>query len=259
MKKVLLSIGAIIIISLGVFYVITSRQYQELDSRYVNLEPGKEELITLVNVGNGDRKYIAEKIDQVFECNPKLIAIDLYFKEFSPDTEQDTLLLSSIQNSKPILATRHKGIGTQGVNKVFLNAALDYGYAELTAEDGYVANFDVYRNRNSKKDLHFAYTVAKNIDSIAANQFLRNLNGNVSDVVISKLSKQFEIFDFQEEINCKHITDKVVLFGYLGPTNEDKLKTYARFHDDSNASGPDMYGPIVVANQILMILKGEIQ
>lgn len=258
MKKVLLSIGAIIIISLGVFYIITSKQYQELDSRYVNLEPGKEELITLVNVGNGDRKYIAEKINEVFQCNPKLIGIDLFFKEFSPEIEQDTLLLSSIQNSKPILATRHKGIGTQGVNKVFLNAALDYGYAELTAENGYVANFDVYRKKNSKKDLHFAYSIASNIDSNAANQFLKSLDGNVSDVVISKLSKQFEIFDFNEKINCEQIANKVVLFGYLGPTDEDKLTTFARFHDDSDASGPDMYGPIVVANQILMILKDEI-
>ncbi|MEQ8469863.1 MAG: CHASE2 domain-containing protein [Marinoscillum sp.] len=258
MKKVLVVIGIAIVLSLAVFYLITSREYQRLDSRYVKLQPGKEELIVLVNVGNGDRKYIAEKINKVFQCNPKLIGIDLYFKEFSPEIEQDSLLLNSIQNSKPILATRHMGIGTQGVNKVFLNAALDHGYAELNAENGYVSNFDVFREMKSKKDFHFAYTMANKIDSIAASRFVNNLDGNNSDVVIRKLSDQFKIFDFNENINCEQITNKVVLFGYLGPTDEDKLTTYARFHDDSDASGPDMYGPIVVANQILMILKDEI-
>lgn len=258
MKKILLSIGIIIIGSLGVFYLITSRKIQRLDTKYVNLQSGKEESIVLVNVGNGDRKYIAERINQVYDCDPKLIAIDLYFKKFSPESEEDSILLSSIQSSKPILATRHKGIGTQGVNKVFLKAALGYGYAELTAENGYVANFDVYREKNFKRDYHFAYSVAIAIDSTAANQFINSLDNNVSDIIISKLSKQFKIFEFNENINCELISNKVVLFGYLGPTNEDKLTTWAKFHDDSYDKGPDMYGPIVVANQILMILKDDI-
>lgn len=255
MKKVLIFIGIAIVVSLAVFYLIASSKYQERDSRYVNLEPGEDELITLVNVGNGDRKYIAEKINEVLRCNPKLIAIDLFFKEFSPEIEQDTLLLSSITNSKPILATRHKGIATQGVNNVFLNAALDYGYAEVNVEDGYVATFDIFREKNSKKDFHFAYVVANKIDTTAATRFLRSLEGNISDVVISKLSSQFKIFDFNEVINCELIADRVVLFGYLGPDDEDRFTTYAKFHDDSDASGSDMYGPIVVANQIRMILK----
>jgi CHASE2 domain-containing sensor protein len=81
--------------------------------------PGNEELIVLINVGSGDRQYIAEKINEVGNCNPRLIGIDLFFKDYSSDSEQDSMLLSSIQNSKPILATRHQGIGTHAVNKVF--------------------------------------------------------------------------------------------------------------------------------------------
>ncbi|MFT4803948.1 MAG: hypothetical protein ACI9YE_001145 [Psychroserpens sp.] len=219
---------------------------------------GNEESIVLVNVGSGDRQYIAEKINEVGNCNPRLIGIDLFFKDYSSDSEQDSMLLSSIQNSKPILATRHQGIGTHAVNKVFLQAALDYGYAELNEEGRYVANFEVFREKNSKKDFHFAYVIAKYINPVSASDFLKKMDTNQTDIVISKLSNQFKVFDFNQLINCEQLTDKVVIFGYLGPTNEDKFQTYARYHDNSDRKGPDMYGPIVIANQILMLLKEEI-
>ncbi|MFT6941110.1 MAG: hypothetical protein ACJASN_002607, partial [Cyclobacteriaceae bacterium] len=103
-----------------------------------------------------------------------------------------------------------------------------------------------------------AYVIAKYINPVSASDFLKKMDTNQTDIVISKLSNQFKVFDFNQLINCEQLTDKVVIFGYLGPTNEDKFQTYARYHDNSDRKGPDMYGPIVIANQILMLLKEEI-
>ncbi|XOV92538.1 MAG: hypothetical protein ACFHWX_20320 [Bacteroidota bacterium] len=50
------------------------------------------------------------------------------------------------------------------------------------------------------------------------------------------------------------VKDRIVILAYMGPTDEDKIKTYARFHDQSDAEGPDMYGAVIVANQVLMMI-----
>lgn len=38
---------------------------------------------------------------------------------------------------------------------------------------------------------------------------------------------------------------------------EDLFKTYARYHDEVDDEGPDMYGAVIVANQVLMILDNH--
>lgn len=257
MKKIVFVVLGALVLYVLYFLISSFFKIQSLDQRHVNIKPGKEERIVLVNLGNGDRAYIAERINEVATCNPSIIAIDFYFKQYSKENTEDSLLLASISNTDCILATRHKGIGTQGVDKNFLNASKNYGYAELNAVDGYVSNYEVFWDINGKKDYHFAYATANEIDPVQANRFINSLDGNISDIVISRLTSQFKIFDFEEKITCEDINDKIVLIGYIGPTLEDKLDTYAKYHDESDDKGPDMYGPVVVANQILMILDYE--
>lgn len=258
MKKVILiSFVAILTIILGLFFY-TSNQFKSLNDRYVKLKPGKEERIVLVNVGDGDRKYFAEKILEISACHPKVMGVDLFFNAFSADSEADSLLLVSIEQSKCILGTMHGGMGTHGVHKRFLDAASGYGFAELDEIDGFVTEFQAFYDRVSKRDYHIAYELAKSYDSLAASDFIQSLSGQRSDVVISRLTDQFRIYDYQEAIDCDLVKDRIVILAYLGPTDEDKLQTYARYHDQVDAEGPDMYGAVIVANQVLMILDNQI-
>ncbi len=254
MRRIILFALGIIILSILGLFLYTSNKFQSLNERYVKIIPGKEERVVLVNIGEGNRRYFAEKIKEISACGPKVIGVDLFFKEFSADSELDKLLMESIEQSNCILATKHEGIGTHGVHKKYLEAATDYGYAELDIKDKFAAEFQVFRDGVTKRDYHFAYQLANEFDSIAASDFIQSLSGNRSNIVISRLTNQFRIFDFEEIIDCAAVQNKIVIMGYLGPTYEDKFTTYARYHDQSDEDGPDMYGPVIVANQVLMMI-----
>ncbi len=252
MKKVLLLFfAAIITIILGLF-LYSNYQFRSLNDRFVQLVPGREGRIVLVDIGNSDRAAIARKIDEIAACNPLVIGVDLFFKDYDQDDPQDSVLLQSIREGKCILGAANKGIGIHNVHKHFREAALNVGYAELNQKEGFVSDFYVYWDSPTRRDYHMAYLMASQYDSLAASAFLASLEGNNPDVVISRLTSQFKIFRPNESLDCGMISDRMVILGYLGL--EDQIKTYARYHDDVDAEGPDMYGAAIIANQVLMIL-----
>ncbi|XOV92539.1 MAG: CHASE2 domain-containing protein [Bacteroidota bacterium] len=177
-KKIIFIVLGIITVTALLLFAVSMYKFQSLSDKYVKLKPGMEERIVMVNIGDGDRKYFAEKILEISACNPKVIGVDLFFNEFSFDSEADSLLKASIERSNCIIGTRHGGIGTHGVHKKFLDAASGYGYAELDAdEDKYAVEFQVFYDGVSKTDYHFAYQLAKTYDSEAVLDFLQTISG----------------------------------------------------------------------------------
>ncbi len=73
-KNVIYISLAIIIIAMLLFIGITMFKFQSLSDKYVKLEPGMEERIFLVNIGDGDRKYFAEKITEISTITVMLMA-----------------------------------------------------------------------------------------------------------------------------------------------------------------------------------------
>ena len=47
----------------------------------LNLSDALEERITMINVGEGDRAYIAGILEKIAPCNPKLVFLDINFYE----------------------------------------------------------------------------------------------------------------------------------------------------------------------------------
>jgi CHASE2 domain-containing sensor protein len=260
-KKIIRIVLSIILLSVVIivgFFTVFYFKFRNNQERYVDIKPGKERSIVFVNVGEKDRGWIADRINEVNVCNPKLIGIDIFFKEYDSLSTKDSLLIMAIKKANCVLGTRHRGIGTHGVHPAFLKAAKNYGYAEMMpSRGGFMTHYPVYYERSGHKRFHFACVMAQMIDSLAAEKFLEKLTGNESDIVISKLHDQFEIIEINEDISCDLIEDKLVIFGYVGPSDEDKKKTYARFFmKDFHATPdqPDTYGPVIVANEVLMIL-----
>lgn len=258
MKKPLLISFIVIIISifLGLF-LYSSYQYRSLNERYVQLVPGIEDRIVIVDVGDADRSDIAKKINQIAGCSPAVIGVDLFFKDFDRESPQDSMLLQSIQDSNCVLGAPNKGLGIHNVHKNFQKAALGVGFAELNQKEGYASDFYVYWDTPIRRDYHFAYVLANQYDSLAVKSYLNSLTGNNPDLLISRLTSQFKVFDSDEPLDCNLITDRIVIVGSLEP--DDQFKTYARYHDDVDDDGPDMFGAIIIANQILMILDYVIQ
>ena len=242
-------------------------EFERLEDKHIRLVEGAVDDIRFINVGQGDRASIAQTISKISSCDPAVIAIDIFFPTYDASSI-DTLLLRRITDAKPLLATRYKSGHTYAVHSSYLEAANNYGYAELEVNEGYVSHFNIHeksykdlyeKNHSNNRVYHFAYEIASTVDSVAAAKYLKDITHPRIPVVISRLTDQFKIYDYQDlDIPCDDLKGKIVYLGYLGPTNEDKHTTYARYHteEDYEANEPDMYGPIIVANQILMILEG---
>ncbi|MEQ8555694.1 MAG: CHASE2 domain-containing protein [Cyclobacteriaceae bacterium] len=250
-KAILLSLGVLFTVLFGLF-LYSNYQFRSLNDRFVQLVPGMEERIALIDIGNSDRAAIARKIVEIAACNPRVIGVDLFFKDYDKENFQDSVLLQSIREGKCILGAANKGIGIHNVHRRFREAALNVGYAELNQKKGLVSDFYVYSDSPTRRDYHMAYLMASQYDSLAASAFLASLEGNNPDVVISRLTSQFKIFQPDELLDCGMIRDRMVILGYLGP--EDQFRTYTRYRDGIDDDGPDMYGAVIIANQVLMIL-----
>lgn len=249
------------------FFAYFIYKFERLEDKHILLTEGEVDKIRLINVGEGDREYIANVLNQINSCDPVVIAVDLLFATYD-STTVDTLLLNSIAASKATLSTRYYMGTTYDVHSKYLEAAYDYGYAEVESEEGYVSYFNLYekeykdlyeKNHGVSRIFHFAYRIASAFDSVAATKFLQKSPQSRTPFIISRLTDQFKIYDYQDlYFPCDDIRDKIIILGYLGPTNEDKHITYARYHTEKHygANEPDMYGPIIVANEILMILEG---
>jgi len=260
---------AVLLLSVISFFGYFIYKFERLEDRHIRLVEGEVNNIQLINLGEGDRAYIARVINQVNSCSPAVIALDITFATYDSTSINDSLLLTSISTSNTILAARYKMGTIYDVHSNFLDSAYDCGYAQVEVdEDNYVIDFSIYekkykslyeKNHGAKKIFHFAYKIANEFDSIAAAKYLKDTVHPRTPIVISRLTDQFNIHDYQDlDFPCDDLRGKIVILGYLGPTNEDKHTTYARYHTKKyyGTNEPDMYGPIIVANQILMILEG---
>jgi hypothetical protein len=65
----------------------------------------------------------------------------------------------------------------------------------------------------------------------------------------------FDASNVDVEHNLNDLKDKVVILGYLGPSNEDKHFTPIRQVVRYPEGQPDTYGAVLVANEIRTILE----
>ena len=138
---------------------------------------------------------------------------------------------------------------------------------------------------NGKEELAFAVRVAMLYDSVSAIKFLErkkveeliNFRGNVEiqDVKLESLKKKdlattkypmmFYALDvdqvLREEFAPEMIKDNIVIFGYLGqylgdPSWNDKFFTPLN-KEVAGRANPDMFGVVIHANALAMILNGD--
>jgi hypothetical protein len=250
-----LILGTIVSGAVVIWYQSTD-SYNPLDERYVQLKPGKVDNIVLLNFGDASRTEIAETITELGKCGPRLIVVDLLFREYSGDSS-DAALIEALDEYRVLLPSKHGGQGTFAVHENFQEAAADIGFTDIRiSQDGrdLVTDFNLYHDLDGKRDYHLAHKIVSRLDPVAANNFDMTVKSPTVDVVISKLSSQFRTLDYQKPISCDVVKDKLIIAGYLGPGEDYKLRTYATFRDDQEGNGKDMYGPVVLANQVLMMM-----
>jgi len=244
--------------------------------------------IVIVNIGNLNRQGIAQQIDIINEYHPKVVGIDAFFRQ-PTDNYQDSVLASVLWNTdKLVLVTKlnHYNPNTgkfdtlETSNPMFLENA-QMGFANLITPAKDQDNFKVCRSftpieysKEGEQRL-FALKLAELYDPEAAKRFkdrqndveLINYGGNVvrTNNKNSEFTNKFTVLDwmdvFEENFVPSVFEDKVVILGYLGEdlwdnSWEDKLYTPLNM-EYAGRTNPDMYGAVIHANILAMILSGN--
>jgi CHASE2 domain-containing sensor protein len=163
---------------------------------------------------------------------------------------------------------------------IFLDYAITDGFANLDTEAAYQDDVKTCRAFNpqlkvSDKTLRaFSVEVAFAYDSAITKKFLArnnyseivNYRGNVFDIFgTTKYPQMFYTLDVEdvktENFVSEMIKDKIVLFGFLGkqlgdPSWADKFYTPLN-EKNAGKANPDMFGVVVHANIISMILNQD--
>jgi len=244
--------------------------------------------IVIVNIGDLNREGIAKQLDIIEEHNPAVIGIDAFFRKLN-DPWQDSILATSMnQVENLVLVTKLNQYNSdRGVfdtletsNPLFLkNATL--GFANLITPAKEQDNFKVCRSfspvewtREGKQEL-FAMKLAEVYNPEAVTNFRQrqravefiNYGGNIirANSKNSEFTNKFMVMDWMDIFEGNFVPEvfenKIVILGYLGQdlhdtSWEDKLYTPLNA-EYAGRTNPDMYGVVVHANILSMILNGN--
>jgi CHASE2 domain-containing sensor protein len=247
--------------------------------------PPADQNVVLVNIGNLSRREIARELQIINQCEPAGIGVDSYFWSLKEDSLGDILLnrsLSDIENlvlvNKLVYNKFSEGYDSIRYSHPLFNVGQS-GFANLETDalDQYqykvCRNYPPRRTIDGKMELSFAVKVAQAFDPSKAIKFLDrdnayeaiNYRGNVMDYGQTKFGGRFAALDvddvLQKRFKPEWIKGKVVIFGYLGDNFRDQSWEDKFFTPLNNKyagrSNPDMFGAVIHANIISMILNED--
>lgn len=263
-------------------------------SHLSSADPSKaENNVTLVNIGNLSRAGIAEQIRTINRYNPKVVALDCFF-EGKKDSLGDKVLARRLKNTQNLVMAsklmrpdlrEQKFDSLKKSHPDFSTYATTHGYANMVAKEHdfrtcrYFTPQETYRN---KKVEAFAVKIAQLYDSSKTADFLQRnyeteqifykgnvFSGNIynNNSYDSTSHMKYAAIGVNElfngEFDTSLIHDKIVILGYLGASIHDiKFWDEDRFYTPLNdkyagKAFPDMFGAVVHANIVSMILDGN--
>jgi len=214
--------------------------------------------IVLVNIGELDRVHLGNLLLSIDSCSPILIGIDVYFQS-EQDRIQDSVLLQALSIIKnDILVYELDSAGKPLIShENFRSVASDEGLLHPEEVNRLLSRFSPTKQIDGKIHEQFALKIVKHWKP----EFKHNIKTNQSiSIKFSRTLNQFIYFnstDFKKNNLCDYLKNKVVLLGYLGPSDEDKHFTPIRLVREFTAKEPDTYGLVIIANEIRTILDYE--
>ena len=268
-------------------FELTDVVFSHLRSR-----PGVDTNLVLVNIGDLDRAGIAEEIEIINKYNPKVIGIDAFFRNPKGRNQEgvdvDSALATAFSKVKNLVLVskvnkynevtgKHDTLELS--NPMFMRYAMS-GMSNMISE-----GYDVFKTARTisplekvkdTSEIAFAVKLAGIYNPKAMKDFLArgkeietiNYQGNFdpkSDQKSENAKNVFTALDisdvFNENFNPDIIKGKIIVMGYMGPS-WDKITWEDKFFTPLNKiyigkTNPDMYGVVVHANIISMILKGD--
>jgi len=251
-------------------------------------DPVAEQRVVLVNLSTLQRGEIGMMLQIISKYNPACIGIDSFFYDPKEDTLGDMMLMEGMAGvDNLILAEKllpHPDDPSQDTIlyswEAFNQFASSNAFVNLITDAGEQADLKMCREFNPTFDikgdqrLAFAVQMAAAYDSVAAAEFVArnneveiiNYRGNVLDYGATKFGNKYYALDVQDVFNENFVPDmiegKIVMFCYLGKYLGDRESLEDKFYTPLNEkyigrAFPDMYGGVVHANIISMILNRD--
>ena len=249
-------------------FEITDLVYSKIRS-----EQPSDTNIVLVNIASLNRKEIAKQIRTLNKFEPKIIAVDAFFRS-KKEFEQDVPLLMSLADVDNLVmvsqvvdpnadATCFDSVQTSHPQ---FNQFATNGFANFKtgSSDGYrtVRSFVPLHCAEDSIELSFAAEVVRLYDTTAFQKLL-DRDRELETINWLGNKRKFTRLDYNEVLDdhadLGFIKDKIVLLGYMGEylgheTLDDVFFTPLN-PEAAGRSYPDMYGVTVHANIISMILR----
>ncbi len=258
--------------------------------------PPPDEDIVIVNVGNLGRAGIAQQINIINSFKPKVIGVDLIFRNLKADTLGDMLLANALANApnvimyQKLLAPDDDGklwhdaeyshpLFTQDNPTAFVNLVNEVAGAkqyEFKTCRSFFPRQYLYDSVANKIDTVYAFGVelARHLKPENVAKFLArnneeevvNYSGNVIDYGRTRAGTRYFALDVYDVLDTMFtpdlIKDKIVLMGVMGSSFNDKYSVEDKYFTPLNEvqagrAFPDMYGVVVHANIISMILHND--
>ena len=237
----------------------------------VDIDPN----IVVINNGHLNRSQIAGLIDIINYHEPKVIGIDAMFRKPKGD-EQDIPLENSLAEVNNLVMACDLRKGVEGDRLRWDSIALsrpeflknaDIAYVNVYTPDGEHDAIRMNIPRSYVKDSvvnSFPVGVCEIFAPDKVKRFLAR--GNDYEVINYKRNQdKYTVYDYTDLFNDPELytdlKDKIVLIGYLGPNLQTKVTEDIKFTPmNKNYVGktePDMYGVLVHANVISMIIEED--
>ncbi|HET8861434.1 CHASE2 domain-containing protein [Marivirga sp.] len=259
------------------------------DVVYSNLRdaPPAEEEIVLVNIADLSREEIAKQIKIINKYNPKVIGLDTFFPQ-PRGWEKDSALASTllevdnlVMASKLLQFNEEKqAFDSLKISAPAFRFNADFAFANLITEEGVeqedvktCRSFNPIQPYKDTTQLAFAVKVAHYYAPEKVQKLLdRNNEVEIINYKGNTLGSQsnfattFFALDYHtvlsENFVPEMIEDKIVIFGFLGNYFGDRYNVEDKYYTPLNLKyagrgEPDMYGVVIHANIISMILDED--
>ena len=210
--------------------------------------------LVLINIEEGDRAFIGNLLLKIDSCKPILIGIDVWFIK-EKDLNQDSILIYALKTvNNDILAYALDSNGNLlRSHEKFTPFISDQGLSIPDKVNGLVSHITPIITIGNTTHEQFPLKIIK--------QWKPNFKSNIKvdesiPIKFTRTLDQFIHFNGSEfnKIDPFILKNKIILMGYLGPSNEDKHFTPIRHTKEYPATEPDTYGLVMIANEIRTIL-----
>lgn len=233
--------------------------------------------IVLVNIKHLDRAGIADLLNAVNKYEPSVVGIDAFFRNPKSPMQDFPLMMAMSQTKNLVLVTELQkpredeeafdsvAYSHPDFSQYAYGAFANLKTGEKTAGFRTVREFSPFFYVQDTIYLGFAAKIASLYNKEAFDKLMRR--NNLSETINWRgQENKFYAIDSEDLLESgsdfSFIKGKIVLMGYLGEYLYDNRSVVDKFYTPLNErsagrSYPDMFGLVVHANSISMILKGN--